>query len=83
MKNSNLENGGFPEIGGFLMSFSQLSNALEGNLFSWEGERGFSSVAIDSRAVIPGGLFVALKGCILDGHNFVEAAFKAGQQARL
>ena len=39
---------------------------------------GFSSVCIDSRAVVPGSLFVALRGEKQDGHSFVDAAFKAG-----
>ena len=74
-----------PETEGFLMSFSQLSQALGGSLFAGEGKqaldlgsKGFSSVAIDSRVVAPGSLFVALGGNVQDGHNFVEAAFKAG-----
>jgi UDP-N-acetylmuramoyl-tripeptide--D-alanyl-D-alanine ligase len=45
--------------------------------------RGFSSVAVDSRAVIPGTLFAALKGAVQDGHRYVEAAFKAGAAAAL
>ncbi|MDR3166988.1 MAG: UDP-N-acetylmuramoyl-tripeptide--D-alanyl-D-alanine ligase [Treponema sp.] len=45
--------------------------------------RGFSSVAIDSRMVRPGALFVALKGTVQDGHRYVEAAFKAGAAAAL
>jgi len=75
----------------YLMSFSGLSQALGGaRLFSWEGKQGagtpapedirdgFSSVSIDSRAVLPGGLFVALRGETQDGHRFVDAAFRAG-----
>ena len=44
---------------------------------------GFSSVSIDSRDVLPGALFVALRGSTLDGHRFVEAAFKAGASGAL
>jgi UDP-N-acetylmuramoyl-tripeptide--D-alanyl-D-alanine ligase len=33
--------------------------------------------------VIPGTLFVALKGAVQDGHRYVEAAFKAGAAAAL
>jgi UDP-N-acetylmuramoyl-tripeptide--D-alanyl-D-alanine ligase len=39
---------------------------------------GFSSVHIDSREVKKGGLFVALVGEVRDGHQYVEAAVKAG-----
>jgi len=70
---------------GVLMSFLELSNAVGGSLFAGEGKqgvdnslKGFSSVSIDSRTVTSGGLFVALKGAALDGHTFIEAAFKAG-----
>ena len=80
-----METDGFPEADGFLMSFSRLSHALGGRLFAGEGKQsvernsmGFSSVSIDSRTVAPGGLFVALRGSALDGHNFVEQAFSAG-----
>ncbi|MDR0497073.1 MAG: UDP-N-acetylmuramoyl-tripeptide--D-alanyl-D-alanine ligase [Treponema sp.] len=65
----------------YLMSFSGLSQALGASLFTGEGKQeteGFSSVSIDSRTVIPGGLFVALGGSVQDGHRFVDAAFKAG-----
>ena len=66
-----------------LMSYSGLRQALGARLFTGEGKQayesiGFSSVHIDSRDISPGGLFVALRGTVLDGHSFVEAAFKAG-----
>jgi UDP-N-acetylmuramoyl-tripeptide--D-alanyl-D-alanine ligase len=37
-----------------------------------------SGISIDSRAVNPGGLFIALQGPSFDGHAFVAAALKAG-----
>ena len=37
-----------------------------------------SDVAIDSRLVVPGGLFVALVGETVDGHDYVVAAAKSG-----
>ena len=68
-----------------LMSFSALAHSLGARLFTWEGRQtadlcpeGFSSVSIDSKAVRPGALFVALRGSARDGHCFVEDAFKAG-----
>ncbi len=33
---------------------------------------------IDSRQAIPGSLFVAIPGERLDGHDFIEDAFKRG-----
>ena len=37
-----------------------------------------SSLATDSRDVVPGALFVALPGAQVDGHRFVEEAFARG-----
>src|SRR4051795_13087780 len=37
-----------------------------------------ASVSIDSRAIELGDIFVAIKGECLDGHDFVEAALRAG-----
>ncbi|MEZ5648413.1 MAG: UDP-N-acetylmuramoyl-tripeptide--D-alanyl-D-alanine ligase [Alphaproteobacteria bacterium] len=47
--------------------------------------RPFSAtgVSIDSRTVMPGDLFVALKGPRFDGHDFVEEAFKKGAVAAI
>jgi len=60
-----------------LMDFSQLSQAVGGDLYPGEGS-GFSSVSVDSRTVQEGALFVALPGEVCDGHAFVEAAFSKG-----
>jgi UDP-N-acetylmuramoyl-tripeptide--D-alanyl-D-alanine ligase len=40
-------------------------------------------VAIDSRMVVPGDLFIALKGPIHDGHDYVAEAFAAGAVAAI
>ena len=40
-----------------------------------------SSVTFDSRKVIPGSLFTALRGVSSDGHAFVEQAFQSGAAA--
>lgn len=42
-----------------------------------------SGVSIDSRTLMPGDLFVAIKGPTFDGHAFVSAAFAAGAAAAL
>ncbi len=42
-----------------------------------------TEAAIDSRQVIPGGLFVALQGERVDGHHFVAQVFKRGALAAL
>ena len=73
-----------------LMSFSGLSDAIGARLFAGEGKQNeafsneaFSSVSIDSRTLCPGALFVALRGGALDGHCFVDAAFRAGASGAL
>jgi UDP-N-acetylmuramoyl-tripeptide--D-alanyl-D-alanine ligase len=68
---------------GILMTFDELSQAVKGKLVSSTEGGGFSSVAIDSRAVEPGGLFIALEGSKRDGHEFVGAAFDAGASAAM
>lgn len=45
------------------------------------GEFQVSGVEIDSRDVVPGDLFFALKGEAMDGHRFVEAAMAKGAVA--
>lgn len=40
-----------------------------------------SGVAYDSRDVSPGNIFVALKGAVVDGHNFIQDAIQRGAAA--
>lgn len=46
-------------------------------------EMEISDVCYDSRAVKPGGLFVAMTGFAVDGHDFIEKALEAGAVAVL
>ena len=46
-------------------------------------ELAISGLAIDSRRVTPGDLFVALSGERVDGHDFVASAFDQGAHAAL
>jgi UDP-N-acetylmuramoyl-tripeptide--D-alanyl-D-alanine ligase len=62
-----------------LMSFEALGAALGARSYTaGASSEGFSSVHIDSREVRRGGLFVALIGENQDGHQYAEAALKAG-----
>jgi UDP-N-acetylmuramoyl-tripeptide--D-alanyl-D-alanine ligase len=45
------------------------------------GEARIKAAGTDSRAIVPGQLFVALRGERFDGHDFVEAALAAGAAA--
>jgi len=42
-----------------------------------------SNVATDSREIVDGGLFVAMKGEAMDGHRFLDGALGAGRRRRL
>lgn len=44
-------------------------------------EVAVTDISFDSRAIIPGALYVALPGTRQDGHDFVEAAIAAGAKA--
>ena len=73
-----------------LMSFQKLREVLGARLFAGEGKQaaefrreGFSSVSVDSRELLPGALFVALRGAVQDGHAFVEKAFRDGASGAL
>lgn len=47
------------------------------------GEPGteISAICSDSRKAVPGSLFIAVKGCSIDGHDFIDAALEAGAAA--
>ncbi len=45
------------------------------------GGRVFSTISTDSRAILPGALFVALSGERFDGHDYLPAAAAAGAAA--
>jgi UDP-N-acetylmuramoyl-tripeptide--D-alanyl-D-alanine ligase len=76
-----------------LLSFDEAARFCRAEIIALGGEgsanpaalsrHGFESVCIDSREVLPGGLFIALNGLNVDGHRFVEAAFKAGAAGAL
>ena len=46
-------------------------------------QRAVTDVAFDSRRVRPGGLFVALRGAAVDGHDYLKNACRAGASALL
>ncbi|HKL86015.1 MAG TPA: UDP-N-acetylmuramoyl-tripeptide--D-alanyl-D-alanine ligase [Treponemataceae bacterium] len=62
-----------------LMSISQLVEAVNGTcLCCYAPDKGFSSVATDSRSVTLGSLFVPLIGEYQDGHSYIPRAIEAG-----
>lgn len=55
-----------------------LARAAAAQLSGANAETTFASVAIDTRTLQPGALYVALRGANFDGHRFVAQAIAAG-----
>ena len=64
-------------------TLSQAATAVDARLTPAGAEEMLSGVAVDSRRVRPGDLFVALPGVKVDGHDFAAAAAAAGARAML
>jgi len=61
-----------------------LSEIIEGLAFTelqGSADMEISAVAFDSRKVVPGSLFVAIKGTLADGHDYILQAVKDGAVA--
>src|SRR5476651_2302374 len=61
-----------------------LSDIIDGLAFTelqGSADVEISAVVFDSRKVVPGCLFVAVKGTQVDGHNYIEQAVKDGAVA--
>ncbi len=43
----------------------------------------FSAISSDTRGVVPGALFTAVKGAVRDGHEFLDQAFEHGATAAM
>lgn len=58
-----------------------LSDILEGLAFTelqGSADTEISAVVFDSRKVVPGSLFVAIKGTVVDGHDYIDKAISDG-----
>jgi UDP-N-acetylmuramoyl-tripeptide--D-alanyl-D-alanine ligase len=65
------------------LSLSEVAELTGGALTGAAGARVTGTVTLDSRAVAPGDLFVAVVGERVDGHDFLGAAAAAGAVAAL
>src|SRR5215813_13050828 len=61
-----------------LLKLSQIAQLAGAWLSSGDGTVVINKVSTDSRTIKPGELFVALRGENFEGHDFIEAAAKAG-----
>jgi UDP-N-acetylmuramoyl-tripeptide--D-alanyl-D-alanine ligase len=66
-----------------LFAVGDLPDAAAGRLAAGPAAGAVDTIAIDSRTVAPGALFVALRGEHTDGHRFLAAAAAAGARAAL
>ena len=66
-----------------LLKLSQIAQFAGASLSSGDGTTVINNVGTDSRTIKPGELFVALRGENFDGHDFIEAAAKAGAAGAL
>jgi UDP-N-acetylmuramoyl-tripeptide--D-alanyl-D-alanine ligase len=60
------------------MRLADIAAVTGGRLHRATGDERVTAVEFDSRAIGPGGLFVALPGERVDGHDYVAAAVAAG-----
>lgn len=61
------------------MRFTELAAMTGGKLLATrDAETTFAGVSIDSRQVKPGELFIAIRGEVNDGHNYIEQAVANG-----
>jgi UDP-N-acetylmuramoyl-tripeptide--D-alanyl-D-alanine ligase len=63
---------------GFVMSALEMADAFGGTLLAGDPGTPLPEVSIDSRSLVPGALFVALRGPRFDGHAFVADARARG-----
>ena len=63
-----------------LWSAAEIAAATGGVAF---GDFLISNVATDSREIVEGGLFVAMRGEAMDGHKFIATAFERGGTAAI
>ncbi|MGF6167232.1 UDP-N-acetylmuramoyl-tripeptide--D-alanyl-D-alanine ligase [Pseudomonas moraviensis] len=63
------------------LTLSELTNALEARLIG--NDASFDGVSIDSRAIQPGQLFIALTGPRFDGHDYLNDVAGKGAVAAL
>ena len=62
------------------LTLGEIAEAAGGRLTGGEPGHFIDGVSTDTRAIVPGGLFVALRGEKFDGHDFADEAIAAGKK---
>ena len=65
------------------MNLKQLTGALGALHIQGGTDREITALCSDSRKVVPGAMFVAVKGFDTDGHRYIDAALAKGAAAIL
>lgn len=63
------------------MKLQELVSKVEYTVLSGTTDVEITGVTSDSRKVVEGGLFIAIKGAMSDGHKFIPAAIEKGAKA--
>ena len=63
------------------MTLLNIAKACNGTLYNNDFDGVVSGVVIDSRLVMKNYLFIASKGEKVDGHDYIESAFRNGARA--
>ncbi len=65
------------------MTLDQLLKNIKPILVAGSTAVDITGINIDSRKIMPGHLFVAIKGTLTDGHQYIEKAIQSGAAAIL
>ena len=67
------------------MTLGNIAKACNGRYFGNEAQKAeqINAVFIDSREVVPGSLFISIRGKRVDGHSFIPEVFQKGALAVL
>lgn len=63
------------------LTIEEIIQAVNGRYLSTYNTTTLQNICTDSRKVVPGDLYIALKGENFDGHDFIQASIEKGAQA--
>lgn len=63
------------------MRLQELVSKIEYRVLSADSDADIAGITSDSRNVVEGGLFIAIKGAVSDGHEYIAAAAEKGASA--